>query len=184
MGRLDDTWGKSTNYSANKARSKKKIKDDFSAMTIGTEEKKNLGLGKLLADMLLPPTDFSYWDDAKGGTAGLGGTGGDGARSTKTGGNVNNTVHVVMKQMALPIFGQSEIAMPVRILFGKQKTAIIEIVVDAEGRTIPSSEWEETFGSAFPIVLNGFTVTSVTRGKGKDLVTLIGGETDISADIK
>lgn len=163
---------------------RKKIKDDFSAMTIGTEEKKNLGLGKMLADMLLPPTDFSCWDDAKGGTAGLGGTGGDGAISTKTGGSVNNTVHVVMKQMALPIFGQSEIVMPVRILFGKQKTAIIEIVVDAEGRTISSSEWEETFGSAFPIVLNGFTVTSVTRGKGKDLVALIGGETDISVDIK
>ena len=163
---------------------RKKIRDDFSTMTVGTGEKKNLGLGKMLADMLLPQTDFAYWDDSRGGLSGPGGTGGDGATSPKGGKNINNTVHVVMKQMDSPQFGLGEISMPVRILFGKQKTAIVEMVVDAEGRTISGAEWEGTFGTAFPIALNGFTVTSATRGKGKDLITLIGGETDISSDIK
>lgn len=163
---------------------RKKIRDDFSTMTVGTGEKKNLGLGKMLADMLLPQTDFAYWDDSRGGLSGPGGTGGDGATSPKGGKNINNTVHVVMKQMDSPQFGLGEISMPVRILFGKQKTAIVEMVVDAEGRTISGAEWEGTFGTAFPIALNGFTVTSAIRGKGKDLITLIGGETDISSDIK
>ena len=161
---------------------RRKLKDDFSVMSGGDEERKNLGLGKMLADMLLPPTDFSYWDDAHGGTAGPGGTGGDGSKKTQSGGAVNNTSHVILKQISAPVFKANEIELPVKILFGKRKTAQIEMVIDGEGKNISSTEWEKTFESEFPITLKGFTITSATRGKGRSRKVLIGGETDVTSN--
>ncbi len=163
---------------------RKKIKDDYPSMTVGSEEKKNLGLGKMLADMILPPTDFVYWDDAVGGTSGPGGTGGDGTTASGGGLSVNNSAHVVLRQMGALRFGEKEIELPVRILFGKKRFASLEMVVDAEGHAISCEEWEKTFDTVFPISLNGFKITHASKGKGSNENVLIGADTDITNDIK
>ncbi len=154
---------------------RKKIKDDFSNMKGISEEKKNLGLGKILADFLLPPVDFTYWDDATGGNCGLGGTGGDGCKDVGSGaGGINSTSHVQLKRMGNIRFTACGIELPVRILFGRKRVARIELEVNSEQGTISDSDWEKNIGKAFPVVFNSFTVTRMTKGKGNKLQTLIG----------
>lgn len=162
---------------------RKKIKDDFAQITSGNEERKNLGLGKMLADVLLPPTGFVYWDDATGGTEGQGGTGGSGGSTgSGDGGGSNGTSHVILKQMGSPMFSDDGIKLPIRILFGKQKTAIIEMRVDSERGSMSSSDWEKNIGTAFPVMLKGISITSITRGKGKKTTTLFNGEKELTQD--
>lgn len=162
---------------------RKKIKDDFVQITSGNEERKNLGLGKMLADVLLPPTGFVYWDDATGGTEGQGGTGGSGGGTGPgTGGGTNGTAHVILKQMGSPVFTDDGIKLPIRILFGKQKTAIIEMRVDSERGSMSSADWEKNIGTAFPVMLKGISITSITRGKGKKATTLFSGQMDLTQD--
>ena len=153
---------------------RKKIKDDFVTITSGNEERKNLGLGKMLADVLMPPTGFAYWDDAQGGTSGPGGTGGTGGKSGNgSGGTVNNTSHVILKQTGKPVFTDTGVDLPVRILFGKQKTAIVEMQVDSERGSISSTDWERKIETEFPVTLMYLTISSIVRGKGKKRVTVL-----------
>ena len=162
---------------------RKKIKDDFVSITSGNEERKNLGLGKMLADILLPPTGFVYWDDATGGTEGQGGTGGTGGRSrAENGGGSNTTSHVILKQTGSPVFTEDGIKLPIRILFGKQKTAIIEMRVDSERGSMSSTDWEKNIGTAFPVKIEGISITAITRGKGKKVTELFKGQRDLSQD--
>ena len=158
---------------------RKKIKDDYSTITVGTEDKKNLGLGKALADILLPPTDFTYWDDARGGTTGMGGSGGSGGSSSGGGGTTNRSSHVVLKQLDRPTFLDGMIEMPVRLLFGKKKKASLEIVVDAEGRSITNAEWDDSIGSQYPVKLISFTLTSISKGKGDNKEKVISSDVEI-----
>lgn len=162
---------------------RKKIKDDFATITAGTDERKNLGLGKMLADALLPPTGFVYWDDAQGGTSGPGGTGGTGAGSgSGTGSGANNTSHIILKQTGKPLFSERGVQLPIRILFGKQKKAIIGMRVDSERGTISSSEWEKNVETAFPIMLKSITINSITRGKGKKQMLAYEGPITLDSD--
>lgn len=164
---------------------RKKIKGDFSVMKGTSEEKKNLGLGKMLADFLLPPMDFTYWDDAIGGNSGLGGTGGDGSKNTgKEGVNVNNTAHIQLKQTGDARFTGKGIELPVRILFGRKKVASLGLEVNSEWRTISDREWEKNVGTRFPITFHSFTVTLMTKGRGKKLETLINSDICFEKSLK
>lgn len=155
---------------------RKKIKDDYAAITSGAQEKKNLGLGKMLADALLPPTGFTYWDDAQGGMQGQGGVGGTDlpGGNTQTGGS-NNTSHVILKQIGKPEFKEDGIHLPVRILFGKKKSARLQMQVETERGSISSNDWEKNINTQYPITLKSFSLLSVNKGKGKQQRTLFSG---------
>ena len=150
---------------------RKKIKDDFPTMTAGSEESRNLGLGKMLADFLLPPTGYVFWDEATGGTKGPGGTGGSGeSQGGGTGGSVNTTSHAVLKITGNSIFDEYGIKLPIRILMGKKRKISILMQVDTERGTISYEDWRKNVGTTFPIEINSFTVNKITSGKGKQTV--------------
>ena len=152
---------------------RKKIKDDFTTITASSEEKKNMGLGKMLADVLLPPNGFTYWDEANGGTAGQGGTGGSGGGSPSGGGGGNNTSHAVLKQNGPVVFTDEGIEMPVRIMLGKKKKVTVEMHVDSEKGAMTSADWENTIETPFPIQIRSFTVQRITHGKGKKPIIVL-----------
>ena len=166
---------------------RKKIKEDFVNISEGQEEKRNLGLGKMLAEMLLPPTDFVFWDDATGGNEGLGGTGGAEGVNTggTTGGNppVNSTGHAILKQNGNPAFDENGITLPVRVLMGKRKTVEIRLNVDSERGTISGKEWESITQKEFPAKIKSFTVEKVTRGKGKNVIVIISDVLPVAEEI-
>lgn len=148
---------------------RKKIKDDFSKITTGGVEKKNLGLGKMLADILLPPSDLAYWDDAFGGSQGQGGTGGDG--STEQGEPpvpVNRTSHVILKQSGELEFSEDTVIVPIQIQFGKKRFAYLELGVESEKGIISSGEWERNVLTPFPVKLKKFELKSIRRGIRKN----------------
>lgn len=146
---------------------RKKIKDDFVVMTSQIGEKKNLGLGKVLAETLLPPDDYVCWDDAMGGAKGTGGTGGDGTDPTpKPQFPTNNTSHVIFQQNGDASFSSDGIYLPIQILFGKSQMAYLEMGVDSERGIISSVEWEKNIGKEFPVELKSFLLTGIYRGKG------------------
>ena len=162
---------------------RKKIKDDFAIITSGDGEKKNLGLGKVLADALLPPDDYVYWDDAMGGSTGQGGTGGDGLNQLSNQ-NVptNITSHVIIRQTGSATFMPDGISIPIQVLFGKKQMAYIELGVDSERGTISSGEWERNIGKEFPIELKYFGVKEIFRGKGNNRKTVSNEKTLIDHD--
>ena len=160
---------------------RKKIKDDFAAITASEGEKKNYGLGKMLADSLLPPTDFVYWDDARGGSGGEGGTGGSGKKGNNGGETPpsNTTSHIVIRQIGGIEFDGDVIEIPIQILFGIRHKAVVEICIDSESGNIKANDWEKEMG-AFPIELNGFRLKKVFRGKAKQQEKLL--DADIKLD--
>ena len=164
---------------------RKKIKDDYVVITSGTQEKKNLGLGKLLADALLPPTGFTYWDDAQGGTTGQGGVGGNDlpGGGTQSGGT-NNTSHVILKQAGKPEFREDGIHLPVRILFGKKTSTVLQMQVETERGSISSNDWEKNIGTQYPIVLKEFILSSVLKGKGRQQKKLYSGNQSIKENME
>lgn len=164
---------------------RKKIKDDYVVITSGAQEKKNLGLGKMLADALLPPTGFTYWDDAQGGTTGQGGTGGTDLQGGKThGGGTNNTSHVILRQTGRPEFNEEGVYLPVRVLFGKRKSATLYMQVETERGSISSNDWEKNINTQYPIILKGFILSSVTKGKGRQQKKLYTGNLSINKDME
>ena len=166
---------------------RKKIKDDFPKSKVSTEEKKNLGLGRALAKMILPPEGFAYWGDSRGGFGGMGETGGDGVKK-KTGDKhpVNKSSHIILRQMGSPQFFSDEVEMPIRILFGNKSKASIEVVVDTEGKSQNCDAWEKTFSNKnpFPVELDYLLITSVTKGKGKDLSVLVNKELIVAENME
>lgn len=154
---------------------RRKIRDDYETPVPVTGERKNLGLGKMLADILMPPTDFSYWDDGQGGLGGSGGTGGSGDNPSSSGsgtGSVRNS-HVNLQQTGPASFGPEGTEIPIRILFGKRKEAVLEMCVNTERSTMTEKSWKENVGTPFPISMKSFTLVSITRGKGKKVSSLL-----------
>lgn len=156
---------------------RKKIRDDFPVITSGSDESKNLGLGKMLADILMPPAGFSYWDAARGGDSGPGGTGGTGASDGSAEGkeNTNMTSHVKIKQTGNIYFDEQGVNIPIRLLFGKKNKVVIEMNVNSERGSISSKEWEKNIMTAFPVALKYFTVLSASKGKGKKVSQILEG---------
>ncbi len=156
---------------------RRKIKDEYPVENNVTEEHKNLGLGKALADYLLPPTGIVYWDDARGGLTGPGGVGGMDiiGDTSLPGKRINNTSHVVLKQTGNPIFNIDGINLPVQILFGSKSVAILQMCVDSEKGSISGVEWEKSTGASFPISLKYFSLTRITKGKSPHTRTIYNG---------
>jgi hypothetical protein len=139
----------------------------------------------MLADALLPPTGFTYWDDAQGGTTGQGGVGGTDLPGGNTpGGGTNNTSHVILRQTGRPKFNEEGIYLPIRILFGKRKSATLYMQVETERGSISSNDWEKNINTQYPIILKGFILSSVTKGKGRQQKKLYTGSLSINQDMK
>ena len=159
----------------------RKIKEDFHKTTEETEEKKNIGLGRALGEMVLPPEGLLNWNASQGDDGNSGGSTGN--RSKKRAGGARSMKKSI-KPMGSPQYSPDGIAMPVRLMFGNNRKVSIEFVVNTEGKPIDCNTWEDTFSTEFPIVLNSFVVTSATRGKGKEQSILIDKETTVDSDQK
>ncbi len=159
----------------------RKIKEDFHKTTEETEEKKNIGLGRALGEMVLPPEGLLNWNATQGGGGDKGGAAGD---RTKKKTSVSRSMKTSIKPMGNPKYGTGEIAMPIRLIFGNKRRVSIELAVNTEGKPIDCDTWDDTFPMEFPIELNSFVVTSATKGKGKEQCCLISKETTIDSDQK
>ena len=164
---------------------RKKIKDDYGKDIKGTEETRNLGLGKTLADLIMPPADYEYWDDAQGGTGGPGGTGGSGispeSRDSET---VKHSSHVRIKNEPA-VFGPEGVELPIKIFLGKKNGVVFEMAVDSESRKdIYSSEWEESLNSPFPIKIKSFQVINATGGKGSKTYQILKKSEIVTSELK
>lgn len=135
---------------------RRKITNDFGEITRGTEEHKNFGLGKTLADLLLPPKDFASWDEGNGGIGGEGGTGGYGENGGEFGGgsqNVKKTKRSILRAIGNPSYNADEVTQNIQICFGKQTKVKIASFVITENNSLSSSRWEaaDYLDKKFPI---------------------------------
>jgi len=157
----------------------KKIQTRYAEMASGEGDQRNFGLGKMLADFLLPPDDFSKWDEALGGSSGTGGSGGDGSSTgdgSGSGSTVNNTSHVLLKQLGEPVFTGNGIEIKLQILFGKKRYAKLEMNVLNENRQIDCSKWEEEMGEKFPLKMKGARLLEIRKGKKRGGKTIFAEE--------
>ncbi len=161
---------------------RKKIKDDYTVLNTGEGEKKNYGLGKALADFLMPPAGKVYWDDGNGGGRGSGGTGGESEGNDSDVTPVNRTSHVILRQNGQTEFGYDDIHIPIRILFGKLHYVYLECSVDSENGYISAEKWENELNTKFPVELEKFILKGVFKVNNKKKKPVIEDEKEISTD--
>ena len=138
--------------------SREKIKKAFQEKEIKPDNPKpNIGLGKLLADILLPPENFGKGSSLPG--RGSGGSGG-GVASFKSRISVTDT----------PLYTESEAILSYDIKFAeKEKNNTLELKLHFEnGKNINAESWESDMGKPYELMINKFTVDSVKyRNKRK-----------------
>lgn len=158
----------------------KKIKEDTPKTTEETEEKKNIGLGRALGELVLPPEGLLNWNASQGGD---GETGDTSKNRNKKKTSVPKATKMSFKSMGNTEYSSNGIAKPVRLVFGNNRKVSINLVVNFTEKTqYDCDTWEDNFSTDFPIELNSFVVTHATKGKGKDQSSLIDKETIIDSD--
>ena len=143
---------------------RRKITSDYGEISHGGVEHKNLGLGKRLADLLLPPTDYSTWDGGLGGQEGGGGSGGgpSGGRGG-TSSPQSKKKKTALKAYGNPEFTKDEIRQHIQICFGEKTNVKIVAMVLTETGSVKCDSWESPnyIGSPFPVKVNKFLVDSI-----------------------
>lgn len=149
-----------------------KLKKSYTDTSRTNGDRKNLGLGRALADALLPPLDFSNWDDARGGNRGDGGAGGNesGKPSVLSEKNRNKVVHKkpVLKIINGPVFGNNSVRIDVEVIMGKCDNINLELFVNTENGFINSVKWESQLEEKFPMEIKSFKLSGIKVGKGKE----------------
>lgn len=133
---------------------RKKITADFGEITRGPADHKNLGLGKRLADLFLPPDDYTPWDEANGGQRGPGGVGGAETGNPPTEvPPAKKSKKPILRAVGAPDFVGDEVLQKVQICFGKKDFLRIATMVATENNTIKSNNWESEsyLDKSFPI---------------------------------
>ena len=145
-----------------------KIQKTYADLPRHEKDHKNLGLGRALAESVLPPVDFSNWDDAKGGTRGTGGSSGSEVGIDSTSETIKNVGHNPLLKIADgPHFGKGSITNGLHIFFGKKETVSVEIMILTENGLMDSKKWEEQMERPYPIKLNKVKITGVRTLNGK-----------------
>lgn len=145
---------------------RRKITADYGEISHGNSEHRNLGLGKRLADLLLPPSDFSSWDDSIGGESGDGGHGGE---EKNNGGEVSppkpnkKIKRPVLKAYGNLEFDNNEVRQDIQICFGKMNNVKLISLVLTESGAIRSEKWEseDFLDTPFPINVRGFILKKI-----------------------
>lgn len=144
---------------------RRKITSDYGEISRGGGEHKNLGLGKRLADLLLPPTDYSSWDEGLGGQEGDGGSGGDsgtggGAKPPKTS---KKNKKSALKAFGTPVYEKNEIKQRIQISLGNKIKVKVVALVLTETSAVKGDSWESEgyLDKPFPICINSITVDRI-----------------------
>jgi hypothetical protein len=119
---------------------KKKISEKYVVNDNDGVKKYNMGLGKALAEVLLPPENFGGLSTAGGSTTG---------NTTSTG---NKTKGYSIKITDEPEINNNEIKLNFEIACGKKKKVmLLELMVRTEAGNITAEKWEkaDTIGSEF-----------------------------------
>jgi uncharacterized membrane protein YgcG len=156
----------------------KEIRENYATITNSNGDYRNVGLGKMLADILLPEDDIAGWDSGSGGSSGAGGTGGDGGSAGSGGGSSgggSSPNRILIKQIGPVKYSLEGNEIEIQLFFGKNDYARLEMLVQSEGGLIPSSRWEEEIATAFPISINKMRISRITKGRGKRMVELYSG---------
>lgn len=155
---------------------RKKLQENYGEINQEQKSKRNIGLGRMLADFLLPPEGFSPWDNGIGGGAGEGGVGGSGGATTGgSGRDRTSSSRMTMQVLSEPEYKLNSIDMKVRFSFGKKTSGVLETLVASEAGMMDSEKWEKQIGSAFPITINSLTITKITRKKTRKQSTVFEG---------
>ncbi|WP_053073861.1 hypothetical protein [Bacillus sp. LL01] len=142
---------------------RKSISDEYSEKQTETYSRRNIGLGRVLADILLPPENF-------GNKAG-GGQGGSGADGGAGGGNSRS---LSLKISGSPSYINNMMKVDFELRCGKKAKKIhLELQVVSESGGISSEKWEnpDVIGKPFPIRLEKLEVTSIKHGRTSLLKT-------------
>ncbi|UTR10186.1 hypothetical protein MM300_20275 [Evansella sp. LMS18] len=137
--------------------SKKHIRDQFTEVKKDSKENKKLGLGRALAEVLLPPEDFGSKSNVPRRT-GVGGT------------SSSNKKSYGLKILGEPEFTEGEIELNFQLNFGKKtQTVDLELRVLSETGNILANSWEgeSGIGTAFPLQITSIQLTKIFTGKEK-----------------
>ncbi len=145
---------------------RKTIRENYGEMTPTKIDRRNIGLGRMLADILLPdglqmptgvPSDPDIPDPP---------------------GPVNpspSSARLGIRYESEPEYSDNSINLKVKINFAKKKKAILKMVVVSETGLMDGKRWEENIGKKFPVVLNKLTVLRVLKRKAKKPANLYEG---------
>ena len=134
---------------------RRKIREDFSNLVPGEDEKKNYGLGTMLAGILLPPAGYGNGPVPPGPPP----------RPPKP--PVRLGTHVAFEQIGESLYSNNTVTMPVRLEFKKRKEILLEMYVDTERGAISSSDWENSIETEFPVAIKSFVITKIANCKKK-----------------
>jgi len=137
---------------------RRKIREDFTNLENGEDERKNYGLGRMIANVFLPPSGY-------GNAPSIPETSGPSHKSSKP--PMRLGTHVTFQQNGESIYSHDIVSTPVTIEFKKPKDILLEMFVLTEGGAISSCDWEGVIGSSFPIEIKNFTITKIANCKKK-----------------
>lgn len=143
---------------------RRKITGDYGEISRGGGEHKNLGLGKRLADLLLPPTDYSSWDEGLGGQQGDGGSGGSAGAGEGTPPKTSKkNKKPVLKAYGIPVYGKNEIKQRVQISLGNKSKVRVVAMVLTETSAVKGDTWESEgyLDKPFPVRVNSIVVDRI-----------------------
>lgn len=136
---------------------RKKIREDFSNLENGKAERKNYGLGRMVAEIFMPPSGY-----------------GNAPAVPITPGStppikppMRLGTHVAFQQNGESTYGSNTISTPVKIVFKKSKDILLEMFVSTERGAVSSLEWEKNIETEFPIKIKNFTITKIANCKKK-----------------
>lgn len=123
--------------------------------------KKDAALGKLLADVLLPPEGFGGFSNMQRTPV-----------PPKSNGGVTGVRGARFESISPPVYEQDSVRFDYELYTGKQdKPMIIKLIVLTETKDMDAERWEseDGIGVRFPISLHRFSVNSIEEGKKKQL---------------
>lgn len=135
----------------------RKVADVYRKQPIGAGVRPLAGLGRTLAEILLPPEGFGTKPsvDSRGTTK-------------KTDSRLSRrSTRLALRVVDIPKFGTRGIAVPFELNFGKTNVADLVISAQTETNVLPADKWEEPdeIGVDFPILLQGLHIHKISKGK-------------------
>lgn len=138
---------------------KKRISEKYAANETGTGKKYNIGLGRALAEVLLPPENFGH----------LSSTAGNSTVSGTSLGNKNKGYSLCLT--GEPEINNDEIKLNFEMNCGKNaKKLLLELMVRTETGHITAEQWEKSgmIGKQFPLYLKELVIENIKIGKNKN----------------
>lgn len=149
----------------------RKIAANYSGKNNDVTEKKNIGLGHALADILLPSSDFGRMASSPQGKPG----GGNGCSGSRKKSYFNLT--------GVPSYSQGKVTYNFEMCI-KDKSCITELLIVTDFKKFRADSWEneDEIGKKFPLSLTDFAVSdcrkNVKSAKAKECRLILGEHDD------